>query len=116
MKQLEFFAGSGLRSEKEPMLINANLHAKIRDRLDPSAEFLSDADIQKIMQMHFGHEESIIRQCMLGISLMAEEAGQLEVAVRFRRLLFTLEAGNFDIHANPVSVPTAQQLIGGGEE
>ena len=99
MKQLEFpLLDSGLA------LINADLHMKIRERLDPATKFLSDDDIQKIMQMHFGREDGIVRQCILGISILAEEAGEMDVAVRFRRLLFSLESGNFDIYSDSILV------------
>ena len=98
MKQVEF-----PDLESGSALINADLHMKIRKRLDPSSEFLSDDDIQKIMQMHFGREDGIVRQCILGISVIAEEARKVDVAVRFRRLLFSLESGNFDIHSDPGS-------------
>ena len=106
MKQLDFLAdtGEGEGTDERPALINAGLHVKIRERLDPSADFLSDEDIQKIMQMHYGNEDSIIRQCMLGISLMAEENRQSEIAVRFRQFLFAFEAGTFDINSSDSGV------------
>ena len=83
----------------DPVWAAAKLHRKIRENLDPDKEFLSDADVQKVIRMHYGNESSIIRQCILGISLMAEEAGKMEIATAFRKLLFSFEAGNFDIHA-----------------
>ena len=78
-------------------LVEVGLHGRIRERLDPEAEFLSDKDIQKIIRMHFSHETNIIRQCLLGIALIAEKAGKIDVAVRFRKLLFAFEIGEFSL-------------------
>ena len=75
------------------------LHQKIREQFDPTAGLLSDDDIQKIIHMHYGNEPSIIRQCLLGLSVHAEVAGRMTDAVRFRRQLFAFEAGTFSLSA-----------------
>ena len=81
-------------------LVEVGLHGRIRECLDPDAEFLSDQDIQKIIRMHFSHETNIIRQCLLGIALIAEKAGKIDVAVRFRRMLFAFEIGEFELSSS----------------
>ena len=74
-----------------------DIHLMIREQLDPTSRFLSDDDIQKIIRMHYGNEQSIIRQCLLGLSLHAENAGRMTEAVRFRRLLFSFEIGAYSL-------------------
>ena len=89
---------TGLFDDQPVNLVDAVLHQKIRERLDPKKEFLSRDEIQKIIRMHHGNEASIVRQCLMGISLKAEEAGNMDVAVRFRRLLFAFESETFGLH------------------
>ena len=82
----------------EIALLEAGLHRKLRERIDPENVYLSREEIQKIIRMYHGNEDSIIRQCLLGASLKMEEAGKMEEAVRFRKLLFAFEAGTFTLY------------------
>ena len=100
-------------SEPTPVaLVEAGLHGRIREQLDPEVEFLSDQDIQKIIRMHFSHETNIIRQCLLGVALVAEEAGKIDVAVRYRRMLFAFEIGEFELSPGVGSAPSPSGLDG----
>ena len=76
---------------------SVDIHLKVREQLDPSSRFLSNDDIQTVIRMHYGNEQSIVRQCLLGLSMHAEDAGQMAEAVRFRRLLFAFETGTFSL-------------------
>ena len=72
----------------------------MREQLDSSSRFLSDDDIQKIIRMCYGNELNVVRQCLLGLSVHAEVAGQITEAVRFRRLLFAFESGTFSLSSD----------------
>ena len=92
-----------------------DIHLKVREQLDPTSRFLSDDDIQTIIRMHYGNEESIVRQCLLGLSVHAEDIGQMSEAVRFRRLLFSFETGTYSLAGmSEVEQPGAE--VGEAEE
>ena len=105
-----------LPTEPQQNWASVEIHLKVREQLDPTSRFLSDDDIQKVIRMHYGNEQSIVRQCLLGLSMHAEEAGQMTEAVRFRRLLFSFEIGAYSISGIGIEQSGGEEGGGEGEE
>ena len=85
------------QEDQKIAIASPEIHLAVRENFDPDTRYLSDADIQKIIRIHYGNEQNIFRQCLLGMSLHAEEKGDMTEATRFRRRLFTLEVEHYSL-------------------
>lgn len=81
----------------EASVYRSSLHRAIRTKLDPSSEWLSDDDIQRIQRIAAGNRRRVIHKSLLCMLYKAQRQKDAEAVVAFRHKLMAFEDGRLVI-------------------